>query len=67
LFAAGVVREERTGPEGDVLLLVELPKSELEALTRLPGVSAHPVTLAPTCAATEPYLESAALAPSSAA
>jgi GTP-binding protein HflX len=67
LFAAGVVREERTGPEGDVLLLVELPKSELEALTRLPGVSAHPVTVAATCAATEPYLESAALAPSSAA
>jgi len=26
---SGVVREERTGPEGDVLLLVELPNPSL--------------------------------------
>lgn len=38
LYAAKVVREERSGEDGSIVLCVELPEEELRALARTPGV-----------------------------
>ncbi len=39
LFAAGVVREEQSLPEGGIRLLVDLPQVELQRFAAQPGVS----------------------------
>ena len=39
LFAAGVVREEQSSPEGGIRLLVDLPQAELQRFAAQPGVS----------------------------
>jgi GTP-binding protein HflX len=61
LYAAGVVRDERTLEEGELELLVELPAAEADQWAAQPGVrvlEAIPAALTATCAHAEPYLES---------
>jgi GTP-binding protein HflX len=79
LYAAGVVRDERSLDDGSLELLVDLPASELAAWQRQPGVqllapqpppaapgplAPRPVTSTPAaCAPAAPFLESAPPAP----
>jgi GTP-binding protein HflX len=61
LFAAGVVREERSLEDGALELLVDLPQPALMSWAALPGVrllEAQPLPGQAACAALEPYLES---------
>jgi GTP-binding protein HflX len=61
LFAAGVVRDERSLEDGALELLVDLPAPELISWAALPGVrllEAQPLPGSTACAALEPYLES---------
>jgi GTPase len=61
LFAAGVVRDERSLEDGALELLVDLPGPELISWAALPGVrllEAQPLPDGHACAALEPYLES---------
>jgi GTP-binding protein HflX len=58
LYAAGVVRDERTLENGQLELLVDMPAVEAAAWAARPGVR-----VVPTCADTEPYLESLATPP----
>ena len=61
LFAAGVVRAERSLDDGALELLVDLPGPELMSWAALPGVrllEAQPLPGQAACAAVEPYLES---------
>jgi GTP-binding protein HflX len=61
LYAAGVVRDEHTMDNGEPELLVDLPAAEAAEWALQPGVrvlESIPPTLAATCAADEPYLES---------
>jgi GTP-binding protein HflX len=61
LFAAGVVRDERSLDDGALELLVDLPAPELMTWAALPGVrllEAQPLPDRAACAALEPYLES---------
>jgi GTP-binding protein HflX len=61
LFAAGVVRDERSLEDGALELLVELPAPELRNWVSLPGVrllEPQPRPGLAACAAPEPYLES---------
>ena len=64
LFAAGAVREERTGEDGTMQLLVELPAKPLDELARTPGVRLMAGAADAACALAVPYLESTAAAPS---
>ncbi len=63
LFAAGAVREERTGDDGTMQLLIELPAKPMDELARTPGAQLVPITAAAACAHAVPYLESNAAAP----
>jgi GTP-binding protein HflX len=63
LYAADVVREERTLPDGSPSLLLEMPQQAYAELLRTPGVA--PATAA--CAVPKPYLESGAPRPRMAA
>jgi GTPase len=61
LFAAGVVRDERSLENGELELLVDLPAAEAESWAAQPGVrvlETIPPALAATCADDPPYLES---------
>jgi len=61
LFAADVVRDERTLEDGALELLVDLPGPELVSWAALPGVrllEPQPRPGEAACAALEPYLES---------
>ncbi|HEX4376460.1 MAG TPA: ribosome rescue GTPase HflX [Steroidobacteraceae bacterium] len=68
LFAAGVVRDERTLPTGELELLVEMPAADAEAWAREPGVrvleiipaSLSAVPIPAACTDEGPYLESPA-------
>jgi GTP-binding protein HflX len=66
LFAAGVVRDERTMEDGELELLVDMPAAELESWVLQPGVrvlETIPASLAVTCADEGGYLESMASPP----
>jgi GTP-binding protein HflX len=63
LFAAGAVREEHTGDDGTMQLLIELPAKPMAELARTPGVQLLPCEAAAACARAVPYLESNAAAP----
>jgi GTPase len=66
LFAAGVVREDRSSEDGSLEMAVELPEVDLIALARQPGVQVLEVLGAPMpCVPSDAYLQSAA-APSAA-
>ena len=67
LFAAGAVREERTGDDGTMQLLIELPAKPMDELARTPGVQLTPCRAEAACAHAVPYLESNAAAPGVAA
>ena len=61
LYAAEVVRDERTLEDGALELLVDLPAPELLVWAAIPGVrllEAQPLPDLAACAALEPYLES---------
>jgi len=61
LYAAAVVRDERSLDDGALELLVELPSQELIVWAAMPGVQlleAQPPPGSGACAALEPYLES---------
>jgi GTP-binding protein HflX len=61
LYAAGVVRDERSLADGQLELLVDMPAAEAESWAAQPGVrvlEAVPAALAATCANEQPYLES---------
>jgi GTP-binding protein HflX len=61
LFAAGVVRDERTLEDGQLELLVDMPAAEVHSWEAQPGVrvmEATPAVPSPTCADEQPYLES---------
>ena len=61
LYAASVVRDERTLADGAIELLVELPASELAAWAAQPGVrllEPQPLPAAVAVSAPEPFLES---------
>jgi GTP-binding protein HflX len=61
LYAAGVVRDERTLEKGELELLVDMPAAEAESWAAQPGVrilDTVPPALAATCAREAPYLES---------
>jgi len=61
LYAASVVRDERTLADGAIELLVELPASELAAWAAQPGVrllEPQPLPAALAGSAPEPFLES---------
>jgi GTPase len=61
LYAAQVVRAERTAPDGSIELAVELPDVELLALARTAGVQILEVQAPPgACAPGSPYLQSSA-------
>ena len=66
LYAAGVVRDERTMEDGELELLVDVPAAEVEVLAAQPGVrvlETIPPAMVVTCADDEPYLESVAPLP----
>jgi GTP-binding protein HflX len=61
LYAAGVVRDERTLEDGELELLVDMPAAEAESWAAQPGVrvlETIPPALAAACAEDAPYLES---------
>jgi GTP-binding protein HflX len=61
LYAAEVVRDERSLEDGAAELLVDLPSPELITWAAIPGVrllEAQPLPGSAACAASEPYLES---------
>jgi len=61
LYAADVVRDERSLEDGALELLVELPSQELIVWASMPGVrllEPQPLPGTGACAALEPYLES---------
>ena len=61
LYAAGVVRDERTLENGELELLVDVPAAEAQIWAAQPGVrviETIPASLTATCVADEPYLES---------
>jgi GTP-binding protein HflX len=61
LYAAGVVRDERSMEDGELELLVDMPAAEAESWAAQPGVrvlEAIPAALTATCAGEQPYLES---------
>ncbi len=63
LYAAAVVRDERSLEDGALELLVELPAAELALWALQPGVTVlepPPRSAAAACAPKEPYLESVA-------
>lgn len=62
LYAADVVRDERSLEDGALELLVDLPAPELITWAAMPGVrllEAQPLPGTAACAALQPYLESA--------
>jgi GTP-binding protein HflX len=61
LYAAGMVRDERSMEDGELELLVDMPAAEAESWAAQPGVrvlEAIPAALTATCAGEQPYLES---------
>jgi GTP-binding protein HflX len=62
LFASGVVREERTAPDGTLELVAALPEAQQLELARMAGVEVSELP-APvqTCAPGDGYLQSGAL------
>ena len=61
LYAAGVVRDERTLADGAIEVLVELPATELAGWAAQPGVrllEPQPLPAAAACSAPETHLES---------
>jgi GTP-binding protein HflX len=61
LYAAGVVRDERTMEDGELELLVDVPAAGADLLAAQPGVrvlETIPPALVATCVDDEPYLES---------
>jgi GTP-binding protein HflX len=61
LYAAGVVRDERTMEDGELELLVDVPAAEADLLAAQPGVrvlETIPPAMVATCVDDEPYLES---------
>jgi GTP-binding protein HflX len=66
LYAAGVVRDERTMEEGELEMLVDMPAAEAQAWAAQPGVrvlETVPSSMSATCVDEEGYLESVAPLP----
>ena len=62
LFAAGVVREERTAADGTLEMIAALPEAQRLELARTAGVEVLELTpSAQTCAPGDGYLQSGAL------